>query len=277
MSKQSTSCACMAFYGCDPSLQVTDWFDETQRYFKFLEMSPSRCVVEVAGKRSRVLKWKTARSKIGATTDIQSISCYVETPEAPDLMQWVAVATWARPLHSPRPTVFYGYREDVGKFSVETCSLLASWIAEKHSIGYGIGYERNALKGPEAYALGMAVRLGHTAADEIERKRIALWWREFLIPRNDEPSRFRHLSGMVRDVYPVSILSSAHLSTRVGSMLLKDWIQSSPQHGVLQPISSGNWLWALDRMHMDGVREKLRANGLIIADDECPKRSTVLA
>jgi len=267
----------MALYGCESSLQVEVWFDETQRYFKFLELSPSRCVVEVAGKRSRVLKWKTARSKIGEMTDIQSVSCYVETPGATDLMQWIAVATWAKPLHSALPTVFYGYREDVGKFSVETCGLLARWIAEKYSIGYGIGYERDALKGPEAYAFGMAVRLGHTAAAEIERKRIALWWREFLIPRNDEPNRFRHLSGMLRDVYPVSILSSAHLSRRVGSMQFNDWVRSSAQHGELQPVGSGNWLWVLDPMQMDGVREILRTSGLIIADDESPRRSAALA
>lgn len=271
METSALSCACTALYGCEPSLNADVWLDVAHRYFRFLELNPSRCVVDAEGQRSRVLKWKTIRSKFPASDHIQSVSCYVEASRASDLMQWTAVATWNKPLHSPRPTVFFGYREDVGAFSPHTCEILTRLISEEHSIGYGIGYERNALKGPEAYALGMAVRLGHTPSDEMERKHLAMWWREFLSPRDDEPRRFRHLLGMHRDVYPVSVLQASHLSQQVDSLSFEQWVQSSSRHGDLHPIGDKNWLWVVDHSLLDDVRETLRRNGLLIADQSARK------
>lgn len=263
-----TSCACLALYGCSSNLSPEAWFEHARQYFDFLGLQPSVCVLEQPDGRSRSLKWKTACDRMGQHTALQSMSCYVEAPGANNLMQWRAVASWSKPLHSPLPTVFFGYREDVGRFAAQTCELLSKLIIDHDAVGYGVGYTRDARLGPEAYALGMIVKLDDKAPEAIEKRRIGLWWREFLAPRDDEPPRFRHLGGMFRDVYPVSILGRHHLSQRIAGDTLEQWIQSSPSRGVLTQIGASNWLWNLTDGDRVEIREALLAAGVVIADEQ---------
>jgi hypothetical protein len=271
MEKLST---CLALYGCDKSLTAQTWFGVAEKYFHFVGVAPTVCIVgfEDEDFSERTLRdWKSARNEIAALTDvpdIQGISCYVETPGAVDFTQWEVCAAWLRPLLNPLPEVFFGYTHNDGPLSIENCEYLSRLIVNRYPVAYGIGYQRDALLGPDAYAMGVVVDRGRRGPGELEAKRIELWQREYMAPRDDEPPRFRYLAGMIRDVYPVSILTSLHLSQIVEGRSLAEWIHAAPSHGTLKAIGARNWFWTVSTTDIPSVREMLRASGLLIADGQ---------
>jgi hypothetical protein len=81
---------------------------------------------------------------------------------------------------------------------------------------------------------------------------------------------------MIRDVYPVSVLSPVHLARRMGRTNFGDWIGARASRGTLTRIGPGNSLWAVPAEGIPAVRTELTAAGLIIADEsvtECTVRS----
>lgn len=234
----------------------------------YIDLKPSRCFIELQDGSERVVdRWDRAMDEVSELADIRSISCYVETPGATDLMRWEAAASWARPLLHPLPNIFFGITHDEEKLAVEIWGYLAKLIAGICLVTYGVGYRRDPLLGPEAYALGMVVQRGKLGPSELEYGRIGLWQREFARPRAGEPERFRHLSGLIRDVYPVSILSQSHLSKFIGGLRFAEWIGSASGRGTLTKLGIGNWLWSVSDVDIPLVREVLCAAQLVIADE----------
>lgn len=268
MMQQSapSRCSSVALYGCESVLTARGWFDVAERYFAYLEVKPNQCTLSLKSEpgRARALKWDTARRRAEAGLDLEVVSARVLLPGAQDSMFWQACATWSTPVHSSVPDVYFGYREDIGPFSSDSCEHVARLVTDRHPVGYGICYERDARLGPEAYAIGMQMGYGRTQPDEIEAKRIALFGREFYAPRPDEPERFRHLAGMLRDSYAISVLSEKHLAVSVRGQSLKEWIASDRRHGTLNQIGARNWLWLVDADNQELVRNELAAAQLII-------------
>jgi hypothetical protein len=260
------SCACLALYGCDPRLTVPLWLDLAERYFEFVGVQPSYCVLTSAAGRTHNFKWSRARTRIAGVTEVDNVFGYVELPGSRDLLQWQAASSWVRPQHCALPTVFFGHRESVGAFSAADCAYLSRLTTERCAVAYGIGYEFDGRLGPEAYAHGMEVQYGDLELRESECRGIESWWREFSAPQEDEPRRLRHLAGMLRDVYPVAVLSPAHLAQEVGDISLGEWIAGAPGRGALTSVGASNQLWTLPKTDIAAVRAVLKTAGLIIAD-----------
>ena len=263
----SHSCACLALYGCEQRLTAQTWLGVAERYFQYLGVCPTLCVVSLTSGQTRTFHWNAARLRVGSAAEVESLFCSSDLPGNKDVLQWEAATSWVRPPHTSLPTVFFGYRQHVGTFSVGDCMHLSRLATPHSSIGYGIGYEHDGRMGPEAYAHGIEVRFEDLEIDGQEAKRMDLWWRECAAARDGAPSRFRHLSGMIRDVYPVSVLSPVHLAQKVGHRNFGEWIGAAASRGTLTRIGADNTLWAVPTVGIPGVRAELKAAGLIIADE----------
>ena len=263
----SHSCACLALYGCEERLTAQTWLGVAERYFQYLGVSPTLCVVSFTSGRTRTFHWNLAGARINGSTDVETLFCSADLPGNQDVLQWEAATSWIRPAYTALPTVFFGYRQHLGPFSVKDCVHLSRLATLHSSIGYGIGYEHDGRKGPEAYAHGLEVQFDGLDIDDRESKRMDMWWRECASPQAGEPGRFRHLAGMIRDVYPVSVLSPVHLAQKVGHRNLSEWIGAAASRGTLTPIGAGNSLWAVPAVGIPAVRAELKAAGLVIADE----------
>jgi hypothetical protein len=263
----SHSCACLALYGCEERLTARTWLGVAERYFQYLGVSPTLCVVSFTSGLTRTFNWNVAGCRLGNLADADTLFCSAELPGNKDVLQWEAATTWVRPAQTPLPTVFFGHREHLGPFSVRDCMHLSRLATLHSSVGYGIGYEHDGRMGPEAYAHGLEVQFEDLDIDEQQSKRMDMWWRECSAPQDGEPTRFRHLAGMIRDVYPVSVLSPVHLAQKVGHRNLGEWIGAAPGRGTLMRIGAGNSLWAIPPVGIPAVRAELKAAGLIIADE----------
>lgn len=123
---------------------------------------------------------------------------------------------------------------------------------------YGIGYERRLMNGPEMYADGMAAGLGYSDAEEQERNEITNWFYERRGPN-------RHLQGLLRDVYPLNILTEVHVNHLVGDATLQEWIAASDGRGTLRRANENLWFWRLEEEQIPPVRRELSNAGMLIA------------
>lgn len=136
-------------------------------------------------------------------------------------------------------------------------TLLAR-IAQSVHLTYGIGYSLPFSAGPTCYATGMVVDCDYTAASIAQADRVGSWFRERL-------GINRHLQGLLRDVYPLNVLSEKHLSQRVESATLREWVNRSSERGTLQELPGGATLWTVEPAHEAAVRQTLIQAGLLIA------------
>jgi len=72
-----------------------------------------------------------------------------------------------------------------------------------------------------------------------------------------------HTINYLRDIYPIQLLSVVHLSHRMGDVTLKEWIESSPNYGVLTPFSNEHWVWEIPANKEKAVRKALSENNLL--------------
>jgi hypothetical protein len=130
-------------------------------------------------------------------------------------------------------------------------------LAEIVSLRYGIGYQRSFNSGPELYAFGMIAGLGYTPSERAERDRIGSWMRERI-------AEGRHLKGFLRDVYPLNVLSAAHLAREVENLPLSQWIEASAARGTLSALPNEAWLWTIPEQSLSLVQTTLQQAGCTI-------------
>jgi hypothetical protein len=117
-------------------------------------------------------------------------------------------------------------------------------------VGYGYGYTLPQESGPLQYALGIGYR---ASADEPspEFKRLNnLWSREVT-------GKHRYLSGYVRQVYPVNVLSQPHLDWGGGSI-------TALGIGELIALERDRWLWLVPESRIPEASEYLARHNRLI-------------
>ncbi len=134
-------------------------------------------------------------------------------------------------------------------------------IAQYFKANYGIIYGRELAKGPGLYAFGIISGLEtFSQSPEIqkERKNIGEWFRRYGFLDGG------YVQGQLRDIYPMNLLSEVHLNQPVFNTTLKHWIETSPSHGELSPLTEVLWQWWVPEENINTVRESLRETGIII-------------
>ena len=120
---------------------------------------------------------------------------------------------------------------------------------------YGYAYQSKFDYGPSFYPLGV---VGSELLSLEEELSIAKW--AAFYGRNDGNYR----SGLLRDIYPMNLLSEPHLSQQVFDTHLQSWIESSPDHGELKKLTDTLWEWWVPEDKIEFVRESLKPTGVLL-------------
>jgi hypothetical protein len=154
-------------------------------------------------------------------------------------------------------TMLLCFAQNLENLDLEYFEGVLRTLAEEIDLKYGVGYQRDFELGPDMYAHGMITGLRYSSKDMAEKDRISMWMHE-------RSGANRHLHGYLRDVYPLNILSSCHLSRQVGNVSLARWIDQNPDRGYLSELSTSAWLWKVPQSCLGEVQAQLRYAGCTI-------------
>ena len=131
---------------------------------------------------------------------------------------------------------------------------------------YGIGFVQRRDQGPDFYTVGVSFGTdeGATVGPEYEEDVATGRWADGM----DEAV---YEQGILRDVYPYSLLTARHLRRDIDGRPLWAWIQEKPQRGQLAPFGDGGdyTLWTVGPENLASTRRQLAAaGGLYVLDRE---------
>lgn len=120
---------------------------------------------------------------------------------------------------------------------------------------YGYFFKRKSCQGPILYPSGF---IAGNEVDDDEANLIDKWSKEYY-------SDGSYKTGDLRDIYPINILSEAHLVREIfPGKPFKEWVESSSKHGKLEKITEYVWSWEVNDDLISPVREALRPTGMIL-------------
>jgi hypothetical protein len=168
-----------------------------------------------------------------------------------------------------------GERAKVSFFCFESAKLEVGLLSEiTRSLttvmhpAYGIGLLWPFRLSPAAFVFNGST--GHKIDGQIvrdigERERILLWRQErWENQYSTIRAPFRHLQGMLRDVFPFNVLRKCHLEQAVNGIELRDWITADSANGSLQKIADEFWIWTISDQHLPRVQSMMKEAGLLI-------------
>jgi hypothetical protein len=246
---------CVAIYDWSAPTDPPAWLDLALGCFERVGLKPDVISGELpGGKKKKFRSEKGAREYISSSEPVQSLSLHATQPGYKQLVfgwRMTAAVSW---LGNPKTALIAWEASALDRTSVlkELAALLGP--------AYGIGFNRGFTFGPDLYVYGMVTGYGYGPADRIKSDLVADWFREVL---PDGPNRQRN--GLLRDLYPLNLLTARHLARPVGDATLESWIGAAEGRGRLEVLFSGQWLWSLDESVITSVRRVLAENGLLIA------------
>lgn len=85
---------------------------------------------------------------------------------------------------------------------------------------YGFGFYRQFGLGPEYFVVGHGFG---GISEQVDWIRIREWGHEISGDRDKHPNRHRYERGLILDVFPMNVLTDAHLRQKVGDISFHDW------------------------------------------------------
>jgi hypothetical protein len=136
-------------------------------------------------------------------------------------------------------------------------ALVGRWL-DRIRPAYGIGFYRPRRRGPDAYGIGLSHGYqGVYDGPEYEESRAVNRWADGM----DEAV---YDVGILRDVYPYSLLTTRHLERPVdGGCSLQEWITAEPWRGQLSVCQDRYTLWTVASEHLPEVRRQLANAGAL--------------
>ncbi len=138
-------------------------------------------------------------------------------------------------------------------------ALARRWL-DRIRPAYGIGFFREHGRGPDGYVIGLECGLDVYSGPEYEEAGATNRWMDGM----DEAVYDR---GILRDVYPHSLLTSRHLDRDVDGRSLRAWIAAEPWRGRIARCRDGYALWTVEQKHLAAVRYQLAAAGALYVLD----------
>lgn len=135
-------------------------------------------------------------------------------------------------------------------------------LVSLHEWDYGWAIIRDRDKAIEAYTCGDGIEQGMTKHDE---ELLDLWYKTSY---SETEKRKSHL----RDIYPINILTSKHLSFPILGETLRDFIQGN-KNSELTPLSDNLWIWKIKTEHLPKIRKATQKSGLLISRPNTDKPS----
>lgn len=126
---------------------------------------------------------------------------------------------------------------------------------------YGVGFSMDVKYGGLFYAIG--IDYGETPGGGYRRPEIDQSW------RNEGMDDRVWRRGIIRDVYPVNVLSRAHLAFPIGTRTFADWIESDASRGRLRQVDATDcWIWNVENEMIDHLYGQLFSCGMIFGSKE---------
>jgi hypothetical protein len=126
--------------------------------------------------------------------------------------------------------------------------------------------------GPTLFAYDISYNAGTETEDYLrEQKEMELWRDErtdLIVQKKLAP--FRHLTGMLRDIYPMNVLTRPHHQRDMLGQPLADWIAGDAHRGSLREVADQVWTWVVPEDDIPNVRDALQAAGLLISRPPVP-------
>jgi len=251
-------CNCLAIFDWQDKIDHGQWYDLAVQFFRELGVEPTLGSI---GKPSRLPKPISAldtRVRKKKYTKTDDVSVYAMIPKYVQLVfGWYVCADLSI---VPGKSTHFCFKDGLGNQSLPMFETVIQHICRLVSPVYGFGYQRPFDKGPDFYAFGMTSGLDYSKEEVKEGDIIAAWSHELM-------GRNRHLQGMLRDVYPINLISEKHVDRQVDHLSLLDWISKDNTRGTIESVGSNCWLWTIPDESVTRVRHRLDAAGLLICPD----------
>lgn len=156
-------------------------------------------------------------------------------------------------------SVCFCWDDQIIKFAREYIENLAKDLYNFLEPAYGYSYQRLFNQGPSFYPFGVIAGLGYAGEEGREAKRIGKWGSEYAYEDGI------YTTGLFRDIYPINFLSQPHFMHEIEGMPLKNWIESSPDHGELKQLTENLWSWWVPEDKIAAVRDRFMPTGLLLS------------
>ncbi len=144
----------------------------------------------------------------------------------------------------------------IAPFTKEYCQQLINDICAFLKPRYGYAFQRLFKQGPSFYPFGIIG--GDNLRNKEEEAKLIKWNNEYVM------SDGSYKTGDLRDIYPLNILSEAHLKRTINGHPFKEWIEATPQRGTLERITDTLWTWWVEPDQIDSIRKALAPSGIIL-------------
>jgi hypothetical protein len=254
----NSNCACLALYDWDREIDTVSFHALAKDFFDANLVAPKVCGIAQPNEKDRTTSYARISERLRSEPlrEADGLSLYHTLPDYAQLMfGWDVMAGLSFVLGR---MMIFCCDQSIRGLDLDYFDRMLDRIGEMVSLRYGIGYVRTFELGPSVYAAGMVTGIGYNKKEIAEADRIGAWFRERM-------ARNRHLTGYLRDVYPLNVISEKHLSQSVAGVRLADWIEKSPARGTLRALAGDATLWRIDETHVEAVRAELAPSGILIA------------
>lgn len=190
------------------------------------------------------------------TDDIQSVSLYSLIDNWHTLSDWTTTCS----IYQHRQCILVG--ASLGTMpdgESRFMKLTRHWLDSVRP-AYGIGFSRRRENGPDFYAIGcpFGTDVAFSGPEYEEDLTTGRW--------SDGMDEAVYHDGILRDVYPWSLLTDRHLQRDIDGRPLWAWIQADSQRGELSPFPSASGdsaytQWTVAPESLPVVRRQLAAAG----------------
>ena len=254
-------CNCLAIFEWGEEIDQGQWYDIASQFFHELGVEPTHGALEKPSSNAKALETIPALEvkleKKKYKPDF-GLSVFSTIPKFNQLVfGWYVCAELS---FVPDKSMQFCFKDGIGEPYVDMFERVAERVCELVSPVYGFGYQRPFDKGPDFYAFGMVSGLDYSKEEMRQKDTIAAWSHELM-------GRKRHLQGMLRDVYPLNLISDSHAAMRINGLPLVDWITQEPSHGTIQRIAQSCWLWTVEKRWLRKVKSELNEADFLICPD----------
>ncbi len=248
------NCNCLVLYDWKGAVEALAWLDLAVKFFETVGAGPDMGVAN--GAEPRPFQKLLDDLRLEGPGEVTSLELYATIPNYKQLLfGWRVHAAL---LTTDSRTMLFCYDNELFPFDVSFLTNLVEQLSSCCELVYGIGYQRSFEKGPAEFALGMSVGLGYSEAEMEEADYIGAWL-------NERIEENRHTKGMMRDVFPINVLSDVHLKKVLDNgQTLKAWIESSRERGELKSCGDSTWIWTVPEKHITETSDALAKMGVLI-------------
>lgn len=240
--------------------EIVPLMGEIDEFLGATGQHPTHLSVRARGFGKKPLLFKRAFKRLQKTApaELVSVGLYSLVDD------WITLGDWTAIGSVFVEDSYFGLGTSLGTVpDVEqrVVCFVRRWI-ERMQPAYGIGFYHPLARGPNAYGIGLSYGYSDAffgpdgEASRAESRAVNRW--------SDGMDEAVYDRGILRDVYPYSLLTRRHLERNVvdGSRL-GDWIQAEPWRGQLSACDNGYTLWTVALEHLASVRRQLATAGAL--------------